>query len=122
MLYQCADSNVKYGEDDFTGYCYGDDQCESYPGSATFYYGLNGCCGEYAFTGYYKLTSGGDCLSCKECIITNLLHATAINFKSLFVVLCLLPPHTHTRASTHTCIHGQKKYKKPGTCQPVCLA
>ena len=88
VLYQCADSNVRYGEDDFTGYCYGDDQCDSYLGYTTFYYGLNGCCGNVAFTGFYTLTNDGDCLSCKECIILNLLYV--MNYKSLVVVLCLL--------------------------------
>ena len=74
MLYPCADSNVKHGDEDFIGYCYSDDQCQTVLGYSTFRYGLNSCCGYVIFSGYYSLTNDGDCLSCKDYMIANSLY------------------------------------------------
>ena len=76
VLYQCADSNVRHGEADYSpAYCYYDDQCQSNVIDTSFLEGLNSCCGNVRFSGHYKLTYSGDCLSCKECIIINLLYS-----------------------------------------------
>ena len=71
----CIDSNVRYGDSDFTGYCYNDNQCQDLEGYYTFYYGLNSCCGNGLFSGYYSLSYSGDCLLCKDCMIVNSMYA-----------------------------------------------
>ena len=73
---------MKHGDEDFTGYCYDDDLCLNNDWwSATFYYGLNSCCGNSGFSGYYSLTYGGECLSCKECMIANIICSQLQNSK-----------------------------------------
>ena len=57
-----TDSNVREGTTTFTGSCFSDDQCQNNQQDMSFTDGINQCCG----TGYYKLTTDGDCLPCNK--------------------------------------------------------